>query len=698
MRYLRTLILLPAVTLNSVSLGDEVNSGWSLGVSCQPSGTTSSGSFTFSNASITGSAGTCSRTSNLFTEFTLGSYSGSGTPVTTTLFGIQTGDVLIVPPILTTDVQPIFTVANATPQTGTYTANWIKVQWESSTATLTDTYLIGQATVNPSTSAGGNGVVLTGQWDIDGTSYWSGSVNMPGTWGTGGSAGTYTASGGGWELEGTAFFTAMGAGVFKTTPGSATFFFPQQTITLATLGGITYSGIMFDANQSGDGDVSEVRVVSNTAGTSFTVTPYSNVATNTLASTYTDTIAITNTNSPAQGFLIGTVTRSGSETGTGNLACIASTFNDNRLICSGQSPNNNSIPYNISFAYTSGVSNLYVADTMDNVIRKVNMSSGIITTVVGNHTGGSSGDGGAATSAELYKPYMIALDSVGNLYIADTGNDTIREVSASSGIITRIAGTVGSAAYSGDGSQATLAKLSSPYGVAVDTSGNVFIADTGNNVIRKVTSSSGVISTVAGTGTASYTGDGGQATVATLSNPYGVTVDGSGNIYIADTGNQAVRKVSASTGVISTIAGGYSGYGYSGDGGQATLAQISNVYGVTLDGSGNLYLSDAGDYAVRKVATNGIITTVAGGHGYGYTGDGGQATAAEVGGVWNVAVDSSGNLYCPTGSTDTVRLVTASTGIITTMIGVNGTATYSGDGGQATLARLNWTFGVALGP
>ncbi len=347
----KLLVLLFACLISVSALADTLSSGWDFSVACYPYGTTGSGSFEFSCPTLDGSSGTCGRTSTEFTQLSLGSsYTGTGNPQSTTVYAVQTGDVLIVPPILSTEYEPIFSVSTAALTTGTYQANWINVQWDTGTATLTDNYLIGTASVNPATGAGGNGVVLTGQWDINGSVYWSSTVNMPGTWGSGDSAGVYTASGGGGDLEGTAYFTAAGAGAFKTSPGRATFFFPQQNLVLSTIGSTTFAGIMYDANSSDA--VKNMQVVSNSAGTSFTSRPYSNPSTGTIDSSFTDTISFTSTNTPANGMFLGTVTRTGTGAGTGNIACIANTVDNIRVICSGQSPSNNSIPFTLSFSFT----------------------------------------------------------------------------------------------------------------------------------------------------------------------------------------------------------------------------------------------------------------------------------------------------------------------------------------------------------
>jgi sugar lactone lactonase YvrE len=239
--------------------------------------------------------------------------------------------------------------------------------------------------------------------------------------------------------------------------------------------------------------------------------------------------------------------------------------------------------------------NIYIADTYNERIRKVS-TSGIITTVAGNGAATFSGDGGAATSAELHGPSGVAVDSSGNIYIADTYNERIRKVSTS-GIITTVAGN-GTGGYSGDGGAATSAELYYPSGVAVDSSGNIYIADRNNDRIREV-STSGIITTVAGNGTWGYSGDSGAATSAELYGPSGVAVDSSGNIFFVEDGNNRVRKVSAS-GIITTVAGNGTG-GYSGDGGVATSAELYTPYGVAVDSSGNIYIADLNNNRIRKV-------------------------------------------------------------------------------------------------
>ena len=354
--------------------------------------------------------------------------------------------------------------------------------------------------------------------------------------------------------------------------------------------------------------------------------------------------------------------------------------------------------------------NIYIADSGNSCIREVIVSTGGISTVAGNGTVGYSGDGGLSPSAELYSPDGLAVDSAGNIYIADTGNERIRAVGLEAapvvlppaGLISTVAGD-GTARYSGDGGLAIIAELYQPQavsadstynsGVAVDSAGNIYISDSSNNRIRKVAVSNGIISTVAGDGTAGYSGDGGLATSAELRYPWGVTVDASGNIYIVDTNNRRIRKVTASTGIISTVAGDGT-YGYSGDGGAATSAELYYPKGVAADSAGNIYFADG--YRIRKVtASTGVISTVAGDGTYGYSGDGGPATSAELFVPDGVAVDSAGNIYIADANNNRIRKVTASTGIISTVAG-DGAAGYSGDGGAATSAELYEPTGVAV--
>lgn len=311
----------------------------------------------------------------------------------------------------------------------------------------------------------------------------------------------------------------------------------------------------------------------------------------------------------------------------------------------------------------------------------------IITTIAGNGTTGYNGDGKIATSAELAYPAGIAIDGSGEIYIADMNNNCIRKMDIK-GIISTFAGN-GTAGYSGDGGPAISGELKTPYSVAVDGSGNVFILAHGNNCIRKV-NTSGIISTIAGNGNQGYKGDGGYATAGELNYPNGIAIDGSGNLYITDAGNYVIRKVSTS-GIISTIAGN-GVYGYSGDSGPATLAKLANPFGIAVDGSGNVYFADQANNRIRKINKAGIISTIAGNGNSGYIGDGGPATAGELGMLSCLTIDRDGNIYIS--DNQCIRMVNTS-GIINTVAG-NNTGGYSGDGGSATSGVLFYPNGIAI--
>ena len=340
-----------------------------------------------------------------------------------------------------------------------------------------------------------------------------------------------------------------------------------------------------------------------------------------------------------------------------------------------------------------GSDNLYIADR-NNSIRKVD-PTGTITTVAGTGEQGFGGDGGPAVQAQLASPTGVAVDGSGNLYIADSGNERIRKVDPT-GTITTVAGT-GERGAGGDGGPATQAQFAFPADVAVDGSGNLYIADRDTHRIRKV-DPTGRITTIAGTGEYGGDGDGGPAVQAQLTFPNGVAVDGSGNLYIADSGNDRIRKVD-STGTITTVAGigeDVSDSGYSGDGGPAVKAQLAGPVGVAVDGSGNLYIADRGNRRIRKVDSRGRITTVAGTGEY--SGDGGPAVRAQLNSPAGVAVDGSGNLYIADRDNGRIRKVD-STGTITTIAGTrdeHGFIQALGDGGPAVLAGLAFPAGVAV--
>jgi uncharacterized protein (TIGR03437 family) len=305
----------------------------------------------------------------------------------------------------------------------------------------------------------------------------------------------------------------------------------------------------------------------------------------------------------------------------------------------------------------------------------------IITTMAGNNIGGFLGDAGAATSAQLNNPLGLALDSSGHLYIADSSNHRIREVSG--GTISTVAGN-GTAGYLGDSAAATSAELYLPSGVVVDSSGTLYIADTANYVIRKVAGTT--ITTYAGNNSLGWggTGDHGPATSAQLDTPTGLALDAAGNLYIADSGNNVIRIVAKSNGYITTLSTG--------------SFILKSPKGVAVDAAGNVYIADTNNSRILKVTTVGSITkttTVAGNSTIGSSGDGGPATSAQLNYPYGVAVDAAGDIYITDTNNQRVRMVSAATGIITTVAGT-GRSGYVGDGGSASSAQLSFPRGVMV--
>ena len=304
--------------------------------------------------------------------------------------------------------------------------------------------------------------------------------------------------------------------------------------------------------------------------------------------------------------------------------------------------------------------NLYVAERFTNKVRKITASTGFIGPFAGGGAPANIGEGGPATQAGLVfngaTHIGLAADTNGNVYIADPGNNRVRKVN-SNGIITTLAGVggLGNSGFSGDGGPATAAQLTSPFGVSLDSAGNIYIADTGNGRIRKV-DTSGVITTIAGKGNGSALGDGGSALNAQLSNPSDVAVDASGNIYIADVGNNAVRKVDT-TGKITSILHGAFGF-CSPNTIAAVAADIGRAPGIALDKTGNLYIANSSANCVQVLETNGTVSTLAGG-GTNSKAENVAATTAALGSVPAVAVDKDGNFFFPDSNFAVVRKVTA---------------------------------------
>ena len=391
---------------------------------------------------------------------------------------------------------------------------------------------------------------------------------------------------------------------------------------------------------------------------------------------------------------------------------------------------------------------LHVADYGNNRVRKLDTTTGIMTTVAGNGTSGFSGDGAAATAAQLNSPSDVFIDASGNVFIADNSNHAIRKVDVGTGFISTVAGG-GGFGFSGDGAAATAAQLACPSGLWLNAAGDIYIADSCNSRIRKVDVGTGFISTFAGNGSFSFSGDGGlataagvpnngvegdaagniyifggsrvrkvdtggtittlygdggigegfQATNALLSSPGDVWLDAAGNYFIADNNNHRIRKVDRSTGVITTFAGTGSG-AFGGDGGMATAADLCNPKGVFLN-STEMYIGDSGNHRVRKIdlSTN-IITTVAGtGGGAGFTGDGGLGTSAQVNDPRGLVVVGT-DLYFADKTNHRIRKIDLTTGIITTFAGSGatgfGNGSFSGDGGVATSATLSDPYDVEV--
>ncbi len=353
--------------------------------------------------------------------------------------------------------------------------------------------------------------------------------------------------------------------------------------------------------------------------------------------------------------------------------------------------------------YVDSSQNIFISDTGNSYVRLVAAATGDILLYAGNGTLGFSGDGATATDASLNAPAGVAADGVGDIFIADTANNAIREVVNSTGLMQTVAGIGGAACnFAGNGSTAKNALMCAPAGVFVDGSGNTFIADTSNHVVREVVFTTGNIQTVAGIGTPGFSGDGGFAIQAQLHSPSGVFVDSNGNVFIADTGNDCIREVLATgpnAGKISTIAGIGTSPGYSGDTGLATAAQLNSPASVYLDGFGNIYIADTGNNVIREVTggAGGDISTIAGDQtlGPGYSGDNGSPTAAQLNTPKGVLIDPSLNLFIADTSNNVIREVQVGTNKIQTVVG-NHVAAFAGDGGKPTSASLHSPSGLAL--
>ncbi len=332
--------------------------------------------------------------------------------------------------------------------------------------------------------------------------------------------------------------------------------------------------------------------------------------------------------------------------------------------------------------------NLYVADRSNSRVRKISVA-GVITTVAGNGQLRVAREGIPAVEALLRSPDGVAVDPSGNLFFTEREGNRVRQVTPG-GIITTKAGT-GRNAFSGDGGQARNATLAFPRGLALDSQGSLYVVDSLNHRIRKI-DPDGTIRTIAGNGIPTFAGDGGPAVNASIALPEGIAIDAAGNLYIGDTSNQRVRKINAQ-GIISTLAGNGQKT-YSGDGGPATAAALDAPTGVTVDAAGNIYIADTNNQRIRKVTPAGVISTVAGNGKKGFSGDGGPATAAMLSAPNRLTLDPAGNLYIADQENNRVRKVTPQ-GVISTVAGT-GQSGASGDGGPAISAALNSPNGLAI--
>jgi acetyl esterase/lipase/sugar lactone lactonase YvrE len=320
---------------------------------------------------------------------------------------------------------------------------------------------------------------------------------------------------------------------------------------------------------------------------------------------------------------------------------------------------------------------LYVGEQRSHRVRRIDARTGVISTVVGNGTPGSSGDGGVATRAQTNYP-KVALDRDGNIYVGEVDGYRIRRIDARSGVIATVAGT-GVPGFSGDGGAATAAQLTRPFGLVVDGDGHLYFTDTEVNRVRRIDARTGIITTVAGTGRYEFSGDGGPATAASLARPHVLAIDKDGNLVIGDSFNQRIRRVDRATGIIETIAG--AGYrGTSGDNGPATAATFVYFGGLAYDTAGNLLVSGVGDHRVRRIdARTGVIEPFAGTGRWESSGDGGQALDASFHPALEMAVNARNDVFVVDAYGGRVRKIDGRTRIVTTVAGSRAPSPHPGD-------------------
>jgi sugar lactone lactonase YvrE len=317
---------------------------------------------------------------------------------------------------------------------------------------------------------------------------------------------------------------------------------------------------------------------------------------------------------------------------------------------------------------------------------------GKIQTIAGTGEAGYSGNGGPAVRASLREPFMCDFDAEGNLYVAEARNHCVRKIDQNSGVITTVAGT-GSPGYSGDGGPATQATLKEPYSLQVDKNGDIYIVDRLNAAIRKVEAATGIITTVAGTGEPGYGGDGGPGNQAQLREPNDCFLDGQGGLLIADIQDQRVRRLDLGTGIINTFAGNGE-KARAGDGLPAARASILGARAVCMDRQGNTYICEREGNGVRKVDASGIMSTFAGTGERGYTGDHGPARAATWGAPKAIRCDARDNIIVVDTENHAIRRIDASSGTVTTIAG--GHQGGDGDGKIATQAGLDRPHGCGI--